>query len=49
MISWLRRKHTSMALSIEEEEYITTSVEIPEAMWLHKFPAGIFDLEFEPT
>jgi hypothetical protein len=49
MISWLRRKKTSMALNTSEAEYIATSVAIHEAMWLHKFLAEIFDLELEPT
>jgi hypothetical protein len=38
-----------MALSIAEEEYIIACVASPEAVWLHKFPVVIFDLEFEPT
>jgi hypothetical protein len=49
MISWLSRKKTSVALSIEEAEYITSSVEIREAMCLWKLLVGIFDLELEPT
>jgi hypothetical protein len=32
MISWLRRKHTSMALSIVEEEYSIACVESPKVV-----------------
>ena len=46
MISWLSRKKTSVALNISEAEYIAVS---PEAVWIWKFLAGIFDLELEPT
>jgi aspartate carbamoyltransferase regulatory subunit len=38
-----------VALSTSESEYIATSVEIHEAMWLRKLLAGIFDLELEAT
>jgi hypothetical protein len=38
-----------MALSKIEVEYITSSVEIHEAVSLQNFLAGIFDLELEPT
>jgi hypothetical protein len=49
MISWLRRKQTSVAFSTSEAEYITTSVASREAMWLQKFLARIFDLKLERT
>jgi hypothetical protein len=49
MISWLRRKQTSVALSTSEAEYIAASVASREAVWLRKLLAGIFDLELEPT
>jgi hypothetical protein len=34
MISWLRRKQISVALSTTEEEYIAASVASREAVWL---------------
>ena len=49
MISWLSRKHTSMALSTTETEYIVASVASREVAWLRKLLAGLFDLELEPT
>jgi hypothetical protein len=49
MISWLSRKHTSVALSTSEAEYITASVASHEAVWLQKLLTGIFDLELEPN
>ena len=49
MISWLRRKKTSVALSTTKAEYIIASVVSHEAMWLRKLLAGLFDLELEPT
>jgi hypothetical protein len=48
-ISWLSRKQTSVALGTSEAEHIVTSVVSREAVWLWKLPAGIFDLELEPT
>jgi hypothetical protein len=49
MISWLSKKQTSVALSKSEAEYIATSVESLEAVWLRKLLARIFDIELEPT
>jgi hypothetical protein len=49
MISWLRRKHMSVALSIVEVEYIAISVASREAVWFRKLLVGLFDLELEPT
>jgi hypothetical protein len=49
MISWLRKKQTSMALSVAKAEYIATSVASHEAVWLRKLLARLFDLELEPT
>jgi hypothetical protein len=45
MISWLRRKQTSVALSTSEAEYIVASMESHEVVWLRKWLAMIFDLE----
>jgi hypothetical protein len=44
MISWLRRKHASMALNTIEVEYIASSVASFEAVWIRKLLAGLFDL-----
>jgi hypothetical protein len=49
IISWLSRKQTSVALSTSEAEYITTSMESHEAVWLWKLLVEIFDLELDPT
>jgi hypothetical protein len=49
MILWLRRKHTLVALSTSEVEYIATNVASREAVWLLKLLAGLFDLELELT
>jgi hypothetical protein len=49
MISWLSRKQTSVALSMDEVEYIVACSSICEVVWLHNFIAGMFDLELEVT
>jgi hypothetical protein len=45
MISWLSRKHTSLALGTIEAEYIAASFASHEAVWLQKLLAGLFDLD----
>jgi hypothetical protein len=42
MISWISRKHNSVALRITKVEYITTSVVGHEAVWLQNILAGLF-------
>jgi hypothetical protein len=49
MISWLRRKQTSVALSTSEVDYIATNVASHEAVWLRKLLAWLIDLELEIT
>jgi hypothetical protein len=54
MVSWCSMKQSSMELSVEEyitleEEYITLSVEVHEAVWLHKILTDLFDHEMDPT
>jgi hypothetical protein len=49
MISWLRRKQTSVVLSTTEAEYIAVGVARREVVRLRKLLAGLFDLELEPT
>jgi hypothetical protein len=49
MITWFNRKHTSVALSSTEAEYMAMSMASCEAIWLHKLLTGLFDQELEPT
>jgi hypothetical protein len=49
MISWLGRKHSLVALTTTEVEYIATNVASREVVWLRKLLAELFDLELEPT
>jgi hypothetical protein len=49
VITWFSRKHTSVALSSTEAEYMATSMASCEAIWLHKLLTGLFDQELEPT
>jgi hypothetical protein len=49
MVSWCSRKQSSMTLSIVEVEYITLSVVVREAVWLHKLLTNLFHHEMDPT
>ena len=49
MISWLSRKHTSVALSTTEAEYIVACSPCSEAVWLRNMLAGLFDAEIDVT
>jgi hypothetical protein len=49
MISWFSRKKTFVVLSTIEEEYITTSVTICEAIWIQKLLARLFSQDLETT
>jgi hypothetical protein len=49
MISWLRKKQTSVALNTTKAGYIAASVASCEAVWLQKLLAWLFDLELKPT
>ena len=49
MISWLNRKKTFIALSSSKVEYTVANIDGYEAIWLCKFPAGLFDQELDPT
>jgi hypothetical protein len=49
MISWFSRKHTSVTLSMVEEDYIEAFSTSSEAVWLHKLLAKLFDLALEVT
>ena len=49
MISWFRRKQTSIALSIAEAKYIATCSAYSEVVWLRKMLSGLFDVEIYAT
>jgi hypothetical protein len=49
MVSWCSRKHSSVALSTAETEYIALSVVVREAVWLHKLLKYLFDHEMDST
>ena len=49
MVSWCRRKQSSVALSTTEAEYIALSVAVREAIWLRKLLTDLFDHEMDPT
>jgi hypothetical protein len=49
MVFWCSRKHSSVALSTVEADYIALSVAVREAMWLRKLPTNVFDHEMDPT
>jgi hypothetical protein len=49
VITWSNRKQTSATLSLIEAEYITVSMAICEAIWLHKLLTCLCDQELEPT
>jgi hypothetical protein len=49
MTSWQSRKKSSIALSMEEAEYIAACSTRCEATWLWKLLTGLFDMEMEAT
>ena len=49
MISWFRRKQSSVSLSTAESEYIIAFYASCEAIWLWKLMLGLFDLELDTT
>jgi hypothetical protein len=48
VITWFSRKQTSVALSSTEAEYMATSMESCEAIWLRKLLTRLFDQELDP-
>ena len=44
VISWFSRKHSCMALSTAEAEYVTTCSASCEVVWLRKLLSDLFDL-----
>ena len=44
-LDWCSRKQMSVALSMDEAEYIDTCSACSEALWLWKFLSGLFDIE----
>ena len=49
MISWFSKKHSSVALSTTEAEYIAACSTSCEAMWLQKWMSGLFDMDLDTT
>jgi hypothetical protein len=49
MVSWCSRKHSSVALSTAEAEYIALCVAVREAVWLRKLLADLFGHEMDST
>ena len=49
VISWFRRKQSSVSLSMAEVEYIETCFASCEAIWLWKLMTGLFNLELDTT
>ena len=49
MIAWFSRKHTNIALSTAEAEYIATCSACSEAVWLRKMLSGLVDAEIDVT
>ena len=49
MISWCNRKHTSVALSTTQVEYIAACLASCEVVWLRKILVGLLDFELETT
>jgi hypothetical protein len=48
VVSWCRRKQTSVALSTTETDYIAVCIAVCEAVWLRKLLAGLFDKSVGP-
>ena len=44
VISWFSRKQSRVALSIDEEEYVTSCSDSCEVVWLRKLLFDLFDL-----
>ena len=44
LISWFRRKQSSVALSTTKEEYVVACSASCEAVWLRKLLSDLFDL-----
>ena len=49
MISWLRRKQSSVSLYTAEVEYIAVCSASCEAIWLQKLLSNLFDLKMDAT
>jgi hypothetical protein len=49
MISWQRRKQSSITFNMEEVKYIVACSASCEAIWIQKLLTGLFDLEMEET
>jgi hypothetical protein len=49
MITWFIRKHTSVALSMDEAEYKEVCSTSSKTMWLWNLLSRLFDLELQVT
>ena len=49
VISWFRRKQSSVALSIAKTEYVVACSASCEAVWLRKLLSDLFDLQLHAT
>ena len=49
MISWFRKKQSSVALSIAEAEYIAAWFASCKAIWLQTLMPGLFNLDLDTT
>ena len=47
MISWFSKKHSCVALSTAEAEYVTAYSTSCEVVWLKKLPSNLFDLQLD--
>ena len=48
-VSWYSTKHSSLALSSVEAEYMAASLAACEAIWIRKTLVGLFDSHLDPT
>ena len=49
MISWFRKKKSSITLSSARVEYIFSSMGVKEEVWLRKLLVGLFRKSLNPT
>lgn len=49
MISWICRKHASVAQSSTKAEYIVAAMASREVVWLRKLLVGLFGQPMDPT
>ena len=49
VISWFSRKHSCVAVSTTEEEYVAACSTSCEVMWLRNLLSNLFDLQLDAT